>query len=139
MLTTSFTSLRRLPTEEEQYAFYAMTQLIETDKELKKCYGVWGESYIVGIYIYGVSKQNYTVRRNFDFLDLPARETCKIDLYSRYTNTEVDLDADTLHDAIITNKNYRVDECWINALLHFYGDNLLNLNKKGMLLIETLF
>ena len=45
------------------------------------------------------------------------------------TTTDIDLDADTLKEAI-SKGNYQKDECFINSLYDFYGDNLMRADKK---------
>jgi hypothetical protein len=55
-----------------------------------------------------------------------------------YINTELDLSKDTLKEAI-ENNNYIKDECWLNTLNDFYGDNLLSQDKKEMLLPDKLY
>ena len=47
-----------------------------------------------------------------------------------YISTELDLSQKTFKDSIATKKHYMENECWINALYDFYGDNLLSQDKK---------
>ena len=57
------------------------------------------------------------------------KDTDKIAAYYRYTTKELDLDANTLKDAI-SKRNYQKDECFINSMTDFYGDNLMHPDKK---------
>ena len=59
------------------------------------------------------------------------KDTDKIAAYYRYTTTELDLDANTLKDAI-SKGNYQKDECFINSLFDFFGDTLMRADKKEM-------
>ena len=46
----------------------------------------------------------------------------------RYVTNRLDLSRDTFKEAM-TRENYIKNECWINAIYEFYGDNLLRANK----------
>ncbi len=56
------------------------------------------------------------------------RDTEKLAAYYRYTTTELDLDATTFKDAI-SKGNYQKNECFINSIYDFYGDNLMRADK----------
>ena len=58
-----------------------------------------------------------------------ARDTNKISTYYNYITTELDLIRDTIEKAIKVDQ-YAKDECWINTIYDFYGDNLLSVDKK---------
>ena len=53
---------------------------------------------------------------NYDEREQALRESQNISIYYRYIQTEVDADALTIKQAL-QNKEYRDNECWINALL----------------------
>ena len=42
----------------------------------------------------------------------------------------MNLTAKTFKEALETHYNYIDNECWLNALIHFYGDSLLKQNKQ---------
>ena len=62
---------------------------------------------------------------NYDEREQPLRESQNISIYYRYIQAEVDADALTIKEAL-QKKEYRDNECWINALLeNFEGTDLL--------------
>ena len=62
------------------------------------------------------------------------RNAQNIGVYNRYVQTELDTDFATFEEAIKV-KHYMQNECWINALNDFYGDEprMKNLNRDKML------
>ena len=62
---------------------------------------------------------------NYDEREQSLRESQNISIYYRYIQTEVDADALTIKEAL-QKKEYKDNECWINALLeNFEGTDLL--------------
>jgi len=57
------------------------------------------------------------------------RNTQKLNVNYFYINTVLDLSQNTFKESI-TKKHYTENECWINTLYDFYGDNLLSQEKK---------
>ena len=57
------------------------------------------------------------------------KDTEKLAAFYRYTTTELDLEFDTFKEAI-SKGNYRKDECFINSIYDFYGDNLMRADRK---------
>ena len=53
---------------------------------------------------------------NYDEREQSLRESQNISIYYRHIQTEVDADALTIKEAL-QKKEYRDNECWINALL----------------------
>ena len=67
---------------------------------------------------------------NYDEREQALRESQNISIYYRYTQTEVDADALTIREAL-QKKEYRDNECWINALLENFEETELTRAKKA--------
>lgn len=48
-----------------------------------------------------------------------------VSMYNKYISTPIDITYDNLQQAI-ENKNYIVNECWINTLMEYYGETILS-------------
>ena len=83
----------------------------------------------VGILIKKVHDVNFEEVPIYNRRIAQQRDTTTISRRFGYITTELDLSQDTLKEAI-QYKQYVTDECWINTLYDFYGDNLLSENKK---------
>ena len=62
-----------------------------------------------------------------------SRAPDNVSICYRYTSCNIDLNQDTLEDALAHgtfNKHHVKGECWINSLMDFYGDSILNPDKK---------
>ena len=67
---------------------------------------------------------------NYDEREQPLREGQNISIYYRYVQTELDADALTMKEAL-QKKEYRDNECWINALLENFEGTELTRAKKA--------
>ena len=67
---------------------------------------------------------------NYDEREQPLREGQNISIYYRYIQTEVDADALTIKEAL-QKKEYKDNECWINALLENFEGTELTRAKKA--------
>ena len=75
---------------------------------------------------------------NYDEREQSLRESQNISIYYRYIQTEVDADALTIKEAL-QKKEYKDNECWINALLeNFGGTDLLREKRQQKNTIPTL-
>ena len=75
---------------------------------------------------------------NYDEREQSLRESQNISIYYRYIQTEVDADALTIKEAL-QQKEYKDNECWINALLeNFEGTDLLREKRQQKNTIPTL-
>ena len=75
---------------------------------------------------------------NYDEREQSLRESQNISIYYRYIQTEVDADALTIKEAL-QKKEYKDNECWINALLeNFEGTDLLREKRQQKNTIPTL-
>jgi len=88
----------------------------------------FGDSYLAAVYSMKVKDVD---GRGTTFVPKYSKnkDTEKLAAYYRYTTTELDLDATTFKDAI-ANGSYQKDECFINSITDFYGDNLMRPDKK---------
>jgi hypothetical protein len=64
-----------------------------------------------------------------NLIDYLNKNTTKISIKNNYITTELDLSKDTFEEAI-KNEKYVKNECFINSIYDFYGDNLLSSSKK---------
>ena len=67
---------------------------------------------------------------NYDEREQALRESQNISIYYRYIQTEVDADALTIKEAL-QKKEYKDNECWINALLENFEGTELTRAKKA--------
>ena len=88
----------------------------------------FGDSYLRALSVLGV-KDVRTSGSSYAPTSALNRDTEKVAAYYRYTTTDLDLDADTFKEAISKGK-YKKDECFINSIYDFYGDNLMRPDKK---------
>jgi len=91
----------------------------------------FGDSYLRALYVLGV-KDLRTSGSSYAPTSALNRDTEKVSAYYRYTTTDIDLDADTFKEAISKGK-YKKDECFINSIYDFYGDNLMRPDKNATL------
>eukprot|EP00438_Fugacium_kawagutii_P036749 Skav205305 [mRNA] locus=scaffold3444:24630:27985:- [translate_table: standard] len=88
------------------------------------------------------------IERVVDVNDIQARDvdireerlrnaTENISIYHRYIETEIDVEYQTIKDAIQNNK-YRDNECWINALVETYEGTELMREKRSNKTAKTL-
>ena len=92
-----------------------------------------GNSYLEGVMILGVTDTSGRSAKPFVSKRVKNKDTEKLAAYYRYTSTELDLDATTFKDAISKGK-YQKDECFINSITDFYGDNLMRPDTKKEIL-----
>ena len=109
--------------EEDERDFRDMAFILMTDKTFNYTWEHFGENYIVGILIKKVHDVNSEEVPVYDRRTARQRDTTKISRRFSYLTTELDLSKDTFKEAI-QYKQYIQNECWINTLYDFYGDNL---------------
>ena len=71
----------------------------------------------------------------FDITNENLRDTVHVSIFHKYVNTPVNMIASNLKEAI-HREDYIKNECWINALLDFYGNSLMNEKRKNRLTRE---
>ena len=74
---------------------------------------------------------------DFDERDEPLQQGSSISTYYRYIQTEVNAEAETLKEAL-RKKNYRENECWINALLENFEGTKLTRERRQQKNVKTL-
>ena len=111
----------------------AIIDILKTDDDFKNWYNNVGD-YINAVYIkdYDILDHNadkeYEASK-YDPLDEGLHSVTKLSINYKYVETKIDMSANTFLEAI-ENKNYIRDECWINTIVDFYGDNLMSDKKK---------
>jgi hypothetical protein len=88
-----------------------------------------GQNYICGILIPKIRKVNMNEVPDYDLSSSLSRDTNKISTYYNYITTDLDLSHNTFEKAINVDQ-YVKDECWINTIYDFYGDNFLSFDRK---------
>ena len=68
-----------------------------------------------------------------DPMDKPLKDASNVSCNFRYMHTPIDLNTQTFFEAI-RNKRYKQNECWINSITDFYGDTLMNTERKRNIL-----
>ena len=71
----------------------------------------------------------------FDITNENLKDTVHVSMFHKYVNTPVNMIASNLKEAI-HREDYIKNECWINALLDFYGNSLMNEKRKNRLTRE---
>jgi hypothetical protein len=69
-----------------------------------------------------------------------SRSPSSISICYKYSSCNIDIDQDTLQEALTSgtfNKHHVKGECWINSLMDFYGDTILNPDKKKNLITKS--
>ena len=104
-------------------------KILETDKEFKARFGGGVMPYpFDAIYIKHV--EAIPTKGKYKPLDTPLRNQEKVSIYHKYIETPVNLEYETLREAI-ENKNYVENECWLNAITEHYKESLLSKKKKS--------
>lgn len=67
----------------------------------------------------------------YNVFDEDLTNTNNLSIFNRYVETEVDVEALTIKDAIM-KREYVENECWINTLYHHFADTLMR-DKRGAL------
>ena len=107
-----------------------------TDEDFKNWYESAG-GYINAVYIKDYDSLDHKADREYSPLDEGLHSVTKLSINYKYVETKIDMSANTLLEAI-ENKNYIRDECWINTIVDFYGDNLMSDKKRNRVTRETI-
>ena len=86
--------------------------------------------YVQAVVIYSASQVSNA--EDIDVEEEGLRETKNVSIYNYYHETLIDPTRETVEEAI-KNKDYRENECWINALLEKYEGTKLTKEKRGSL------
>ena len=110
--------------------FKTVFKILDTDKNFKGMDAPLRD-YIRAFKILSIDKMETSRRRKRNPLDENLREGNLVSIYNNYIETELDI-ADTFKEAI-AKKNCYEGECWINALVDYYGDTLMSNKRKERL------
>ena len=118
--------------------FRALKELLKEDEEFKG-FIEWLEGMGYGNSFDAIKITNVEVidkaGKKIDVKNENLRDTTNVSIFHRYVNTPVALQAETIGEAI--KKGHHVEnECWINSLLDFYSDTLMNEKRKNRLTRE---
>ena len=117
--------------------FDRMTRIMRTNEEIDDMFNNHGENYVNGFYLRKYELISTDIIEPINPLTRRQRNTQKIDMCYYYINTELDLSQKTFQ-ASIERKHYVKNECWINTLYDFYGDNLLSQERKRNLITREI-
>jgi hypothetical protein len=102
---------------------------MKTNEDAKQLCDSHGDSYKTGFYLRKYEFLSTDDIEPTDPVTSRKRNTQKLDMCYYYISTELDLSQKTFKDSV-AKKHYMENECWINTLYDFYGDNLLSPDKK---------
>ena len=84
-----------------------------------------------GIKILSVEMMNKSGEK-FDILTENLRDASNVSIYHKYIHTPIKMSEDTIQKAI-KHGNYIKNECWINSLIDFYSDTIMNERTRNRL------
>jgi hypothetical protein len=129
LLTISEKARGHKITDQENEDFNEMTEYLTHNEELNDYIKEKKEGYIVGYYLLRYNEKELKPATPHNPTKTKLKNAQKLAINYRYTHTEVDLSKDTFKKAL-DNKNYVVNECWLNTLYDFYKDTLLSPTKQ---------
>ena len=118
---------KKITTQKETRALFKKLMSLLSRDTNSNLYG-----YIHAIVVYSVSKIDNADDEAIDVEEEGLRETKNVSIYNYYHETLIDPTRETVEEAI-KNKDYRENECWINALLEKYEGTKLTKEKRGSL------
>ena len=118
---------KKITTQKETRALFKKLMSLLSRDTNSNLYG-----YIHAIVVYSVSKIDNADDEAIDVEEEGLRETKNVSIYNYYHETLIDPTRETVEEAN-KNKDYRENECWINALLEKYEGTKLTKEKRGSL------
>ena len=122
--------------EDNRENWKAIIKILKTDQDFKNWYDSAG-GYINAVYIKDYDSLDHKADREYSPLDEGLHSVTKLSINYKYVETKIDMSANTFLEAIV-NKNYIRDECWINTIVDFYGDNIISDKKRNRVTRETI-
>ena len=119
---------RTVTKQQEKPMFKKLMMFLKTDNGLRDAMPDMLD-YVDAIQLTKVEKVEDD-GRPYNIQDQGLRETCNISMYHFYHETMIDVERETVKDAIQQN-NIRENECWINELLKTYEGTELTKEKRG--------
>ena len=120
---------------EHKELYEKVMNILETDKYFDEHYGRYGDTYRLDA-VYIMNAEPIPSKGKYKPLDTPLRNQEKVSIYHKYIETPVNLEYETLREAI-ENKNYVENECWLNAITEHYKESLLS-KKRNPITRETI-
>ena len=121
---------RTVTKQQEKPMFKKLMLFLKTDGGLKEAMPDMLD-YVDAIQITKVEKTDDD-GRPYNVEDEGLRESNNISIYSFYHESVIDVEKETVKEAIQSN-NFRENECWINELLKTYEGSELMREKRGKL------
>ena len=127
------TILKRLITKrDDKFLFRNVLKILETDDVFASLVDEI-ISYIEAVRIEKIVDVDDKQAKDIDMKDERLKNSSdNVSIYHRYIETELDTECYTIKDAI-KNQKYRINECWINALVDTYEGTDLMRVKRGKL------
>ena len=121
---------RTVTKQQEKPMFKKLMMFLKTDGGLKDAMPDMLD-YVDAIQITKIEKTDDD-GRPYNVEDEGLRETANVSIYNFYHESVIDVDKETVKEAIQHN-NFRENECWINELLKTYEGSELMREKRGKL------
>ena len=127
------TILKRMITKrDDKFLFRKVLKILETDDVFASLVDEI-ISYIEAVRIEKIVDVDDKQAKDIDMKDERLKNSSdNVSIYHRYIETELDTECYTIKDAI-KNQKYRMNECWINALVDTYEGTDLMRVKRGSL------
>ena len=125
---------KRMITErDDKFLFKKVLKTLETDDAFARLVDGDIIYYIKAVRIEKIVDVDDKQAKDIDLKDERLKNsTDNVSIYHRYIETELDTECFTVKDAI-KNQKYRMNECWINALVDRYEGTDLMRVKRGSL------
>ena len=104
--------------------------ILMTDKHFKQWINNHVSSGVVAFKILSYETLGDT-GKEYNPLDDDLMDASNVSCNYNYIETLMNLDSKTFMESI-KKENYKQNECWINSITDFYGDTLMNTDKKEM-------
>jgi hypothetical protein len=114
--------------EHNQESFTRIFEILMTSDNLKEKMTAEQRQYLKAVWILSAIPTDNN-EYHYDPVETNLQDTQRISMYHTYIDTPLNLNFETFQEAI-KNNNYVEKECCINTLYDYYGDGLLNPNKK---------
>ncbi len=115
--------------QEHSESFSIMMKLLKTNPEIKDFLSSHGDTYITRVLTQSYNPEDASQIVPADPRNAISTSEYKASSYFAYRSTQLDLSKRCLKEAM-ENQKYIRYECWLNAIVDFYGDTLLSPGKK---------
>ena len=124
---------RMITLRDDKSLFKFVVSILETDDEFASLTNGEIFGYVKAIRIEQIVDVDDKQAKDMDIKEEKLKNSSdNVSIYHRYIETELDTDFFTIKDAI-KHQKYRINECWINALVDTYDGTDLMRVKRGKL------